>query len=118
MPSKQPVPDVTQADVERVVRRDFSAEQVEEVLGLLNKSESSKKPRVLLACLKNSRGDLESLHSELHSAQMDWRDVILTAEYPLAASKVLPLFKLPEAQRQEIYDKDWNQYQDWLNAIE
>lgn len=118
--SSQPTPDVTQSDIKRVVARDFSKGEVEEVFRLLDKYGKEKwerEPlRVRLAALKLADGNLERLRSEIDNAACDYRDVLGPAEYPLATKKWSKMNKMAEAEKQEIYGKDWRQYLEWKNA--
>jgi hypothetical protein len=115
----QPAPNVTHADVERIVRRDFGAERAAEVLALLEGYGPERwhrhPERVRLACLKLAHGELDRLRAQIENAQYDYRDVIGAAEYPGYMKRMFHIEKLPEEERQEIIDGDWRQYQDWLN---
>ena len=106
----QPVPNVTEADVERVVRREFRVSDVPTASAILNAS--GHHPRIRLAVLKLARGDIEALQRHL---LYDPRDALSAAEYPMASSVARPLHELPPAERQAIYDADWKQYNDWLH---
>ena len=117
MPS-QPTPNVSSADVERVVRRDFPADRVAEVLALLGEygteSWHSEPDRVRLAALKLASGSIEMLRQEIEVAKCDYRDVVVGAEYPDYLKRVPRSGALPPEQEQRIIDTDWRQYQDWL----
>jgi hypothetical protein len=117
MPS-QPTPNISSTDVERIVRRDFPADRVAEVLALLSKygSESwQREPdRVRLAALKLAAGSIERLRYEVEGAKCDYRDVLSPAEYPSYFKRVPRSGALPPEEEQEIIDSDWKQYQDWL----
>ena len=80
----QPVPDVTPEDVERIVRRDFPADQNSTVATLLDeyKKAHSDSARVQLAALKLADGSLKKLSISLESARRDYRDVLVGAECP------------------------------------
>lgn len=114
-----PIPGVSQADVERIVRRDFPAEQFEEVRAALEELDHRLDgSRVQLAALKLADGNLESLRKQIAVANRDPRDVFVAAEYPgywkAAAKFGMQLKKLSKKQRQQIVDADWTQYSDWL----
>ena len=82
---KQPVPEVSRDDVERIVARDFSADQVEMVKTILAEyAEVNPKRsyRVQLAVLKLAGGNIEKVRSNIETAKRDLRDVIAYAEYP------------------------------------
>ena len=77
---KQPTPAVTPSDVDRIVRRDFPPEQFDSVMNLLNEYGAERwqceRPRVQLAALKLSGGDLKKLRNQIDSAKCDYRDVL------------------------------------------
>jgi hypothetical protein len=47
----QPTPSVTESDVERIVRRDYPSNAVDEILALIATVEVREKPRVVLGNL-------------------------------------------------------------------
>jgi len=114
---KQPVPKVCDADVERVVKRDFSPEEASTVLSTLQ--EYGKKewhrdvPRVRLAILKLAGRDSGALLDAVAMADRDYRDVLGNAEYPRYFSKIDPAEK-DEVKRKTVIDADWQEYRDWL----
>lgn len=110
----QPTPSVNDEDVVRVVRRDYSASAVEEILALIATVEVREKPRVVLACLKIANGDLARLRRELAAASGWYREILSEAEYPLATKRWSRIESLPEDEVRSIYDKDWRQYFEWL----
>ena len=69
----QPTPTVSSADVESVVRRDFPADRVAEVLTLLGEYGTESWPResdrVRLAALKLASGSLDMLSQEIEVAK-------------------------------------------------
>jgi hypothetical protein len=115
----QPHPDVTAADVDRVVRRDYPADLVDDVHQMLNEyGQEDWHPeidRVRMAILKLAAGNLEELRTQVGIAQRDFRDVLSEAEYPLYTKKWFRIDKLPPDEQQKIIDADWKQYQAWLN---
>src|SRR5688572_9487840 len=116
--TKQPHPNVTSADVEHVVRRDFPAERFAEVMAMLNEYGAEdwqrEADRVRLAVLKLAAGSMERLRYEVEGAKRDYRDVLGPAEYPGYGKRVGGREKLPPEEEQRIIDADWKQYQDWL----
>ena len=114
--TRQPTPDVSHQDVERIVARDFAPEQVQQVRTLIDGFQFYRSPRIILACLKNAAGSLKKLKQELKLAALDWRDVIVSAEYPGFATVMHHAGDLSDDERTAIYDQDWQQYSDWLHA--
>jgi hypothetical protein len=114
----QPTAVVTDADVERIARRDFAPAQADEVLALLNtygaESWQREAPRVRAAILKLADGDIEHLRRELDVAKRDYRDVLVGAEYLAYGALTLrdPHPSAEDAQR--AIDADWNHYMQWL----
>ncbi|MDQ3820189.1 MAG: hypothetical protein M3362_21265 [Acidobacteriota bacterium] len=114
----QPIPKVSSADVERVVRRDFSADRVAEVLAILSEYGTEnwqrEADRVRLAALKLAGGSVELLRLHIKTAKSDYRDVIAPAEYPNYGERMFRVREFPADEKQRIFDEDWKQYQEWL----
>ena len=114
----QPVPHVTAADIERVVRRDFPEAQVPDVLAMLAEYGTEiwhkEKERVRLAALKLASGDLAKLRSTINRAKLDYRDVLAPAEYPKFMQEGMRFRRLRSRDRELIYTDDWQQYERWL----
>ncbi len=111
----QPIPKVTMADVERIVKRDYPSECFDEVMRILDQyhSEYSKSggARIKLAVLKLANGEFAKIQEYVDVAIIDFRDVLSLAEYPAYNHKT---FMLPDAEQESIITKDWKQYQEWL----
>ncbi len=117
--ASQPLPSITDDDVQRIVLRDFAAIQVAEVLTVLDEYGEEtwhREPaRVRIAALKLAAGCLDRLRNQIAIANVDYRDVLTPAEFPKYNSKrVVELDKLPLDEVQRIIDADWEQYQEWL----
>jgi hypothetical protein len=121
----QPVPEVTSADVDRVVGRDFPSERaavVHEILsGYGRESWQCGEDRVRLAALKLAAGDLGRLRAEIERATLDYHGVIAGAEYPGFTMKVgscgLPTDDVHcehAAHAKAVIKEDWRQYREWL----
>ena len=114
----QPVPQVTEADIDRILRRDFASSQIAEALAIL--AEYGTQPwhrepaRVQLAALKLADGSIEKLRSAIDQAKRDYRNVLAPAEYPKFSHYGFRAVRLRSRERQEIYTDDWQQYQLWL----
>ena len=114
---KQYVPKVSESDVERILKRDFPNEQIEEILVMIRQVEVREKPRVILACLKIANGNLERLRGELINAEGYWREIISEAEYPNYSKKMFRINKLSADEQNKIIEKDRDQYQKWFDRI-
>lgn len=75
----------TNNDVDKAIKKLFLAQDYDYVLSLVNKygqDEYENEPqRVRLAILKLSAGDKSELLKMLELAKIDYRDVLLSAEY-------------------------------------
>lgn len=109
----QPHGTYTEADLERIIARDFAPDSIPAVKDLLSRygQEDWQREilRVQMACLKGANGDLKALEREVSVACMDYRDVLSAAEYPTYYRA-----RTPEAKEKAI-EKDWNQLQSWLH---
>ena len=114
----QPTPDVTSADLARLVRRDYPPDRTAEVFTVLESYGTEKwhieAHRVRAAVLKLAAGDLEQLRNRIGQARSDWRDVLSEAEYPGYTKVWSRIDKFPPEKRQQVIDKDWRQYQEWF----
>ena len=117
----QPVPDVSEQDVIRVVQRDFAPEQFDAVMTILSEygTEDWQRGhhRVRLAVLKLAGGDLDAVRSQVEVAKCDYRDILAYAEYPDYMKMVPPSERIAEQDRQKIIRSDWNQYESWLKKV-
>jgi hypothetical protein len=81
---RQPAGTYTEADLERILARDFAPESIPQVKALLSRygREDWQREvlRVQMACLKCADGDLEALEREVEAACCDYRDVLSPAE--------------------------------------
>jgi hypothetical protein len=112
---EQPVSKGTQEDVVRVVRRDFAPAEVNAAFVLLDAYETwPGAARVRLAALKCANGDLVELKRALEDARVDYREVLIDAEYPINHRLTMKTKKAsPEAYDESIRE-DWKNYNDWL----
>jgi hypothetical protein len=117
--TSQPTPNVTDADVERIARREFDAARVDDVLAMLGEygpeSWHGEPTRVRLALLKLAAGCEERLRSHLETAICEYRDVLAPAEYPSYMKQVPGIGGVDPEEEQRIIDADWVQYQEWLS---
>jgi len=114
----QPTPEVTQADVERIVRSDFPPEQFAEVMAVLDEygveSWQREKPRVQLAVLKLAAGSPKTLRMSIDAAACDYRDVLAAAEFPGYSKKCTGRDKVSPEEEKRVIEGDWKQYETWL----
>lgn len=116
--TSQPIPQVTPDDVERIVCRDFAADEYTTVTAMLNEYGVEKwqggTTRVQLAALKVANGSLQKLRASIESAKSDYRDALAAAEYPAYCKIGFRVREVPEKERRRIIDEDWRQYEEWL----
>lgn len=110
---KQPHPNATPAEVERIIARDFPPDRHATVRAVLQEygAEEWEADRLRLACLKLANGGLEALRREVYQAKLDFRDTICAAEYPNHSRKMTWRNR---DQEEEAMRRDWKQYEDWL----
>jgi hypothetical protein len=117
-PISQPIPQVTPDDVERIVRRDFSADDYSAVTAMLNEYGTEKwhqeSTRARLAALKLANGSVRRLRVSIDSAKRDYRNALAVAEYPTYFNVGSRVRELPIKERNRIVDEDWRQYEKWL----
>lgn len=116
--ANQHVPQVTAADVERVVRRDYPPDRIQEAFRLVEEYGKERwhreVDRVRIAALRLADGDLNELRRAIGTANQDYRDVIAPAEYPNYLAKVMRMGEHSESALEEIIAEDRKQYEDWL----
>src|SRR5262245_39185797 len=115
MRMRQRTPSATDADVERIVRRDFAEEHAPHVLAVLGEYGGEwwhREPaRVRLAVLKLAARDLDKVRYWIAQAKSDYRDVLGPAEYPLYSKKWFRIDKMPDEEHNRIVQSDWEQYE-------
>ncbi len=115
----QPVPDVSEDDVRRVIRRDFGHTAENEILSILceygREAWQGGETRVRVDILKLAGGDKEKVGEYTATACRDARDVMAWAEYPRYIREVLPGGTMDEEAKQRIIDADWAEYREWLS---
>ena len=115
---EQPTPQISSADVERVVVRDFPANRVTEVFAIINEYGQEdwhrELHRVRLAALKLAAGNVERLRDQIAEANCDYRDVLAWAEYPNYMDQIPTSGSVPADKMKRVVETDWRQYQEWL----
>ncbi len=114
----QPIPDVSNEDVERIAVRDFP-DKYGEVMRLLadfHSPRTKEYDRVRMAILKIAAGDSSRLPELIAGANRDYRDALAAAEYP---NYMRLDFRKSHSQieRKRAIEADWQQYQDWLQRL-
>jgi len=108
---------VSQADVERIARREFSPGDLAAALAILTaygtKSWHNEPVRVRVALLRLAHGKLAKLQQPFALADADYRDILSMAEYPSYFTQISPGAGKP-ADRQQAIDADWQQYRRWF----
>ena len=102
------IPNVSEEDVERILNREFPAENHAEIKKIIANIDVREKARVIIACFKNANKDYSKLINELTNAEGYWREIISAAEYP----KIKKARRLTE---DEINEKMKEQYLKWFN---
>ena len=78
------------------------------------KKEPSGSARVQLAALKLADGSVQKLSMNLESAKRDYRDLLVSAEYPNYYKENATTRTISAKERQRLVDADWRQYDGWL----
>ena len=107
--------EVTDADVERVIGRDYPPDKHAEIRELIRDVDVREKPRVMLACLKNGNGDFGKLKGDLTNASGWYREIISEAEYPNYTKKMFHFDSLSIEEKERIFEADKAQYLEWLS---
>jgi hypothetical protein len=110
----QYLPDVTAHDMTRVIERDFPAEVHAIILEWIRQVEVREKTRIVIAALKNSKGNLETLKGELANASGWYREIISEAEYPNYTRVMFRIDRISPEEQARIIEKDKQQYLAWL----
>lgn len=115
---EQPVSKGTQDDVERIVRRDFAPTEVAAAFALLEVYEPTSNEsaaRVRLAVLRGAHGDLVKLKRALDEANLDYREVLIDAEYPINYRLTMREKRPSDEEYDESIRQDWKNYNEWLS---
>jgi hypothetical protein len=116
---EQPVSKGTQEDVVRVVHRDFAPAEVDAALALLNTYGDDRSDgvaaRVRLAVLKCANGNLVKLKRALEEATLDYREVLIDAEYPINFRLTIRTKKPSDEEYDDSIRQDWKNYNEWLS---
>lgn len=116
---EQIVPNITELDIKRIIKRDFPKMEFEDINDILKKynSENSKSSnRVYASILKLSNSNITLLKKYVDEANYDYRDIISMAEYPNYSEHAFEDDLAMELEKRLIND-DWIQYESWLNKV-
>lgn len=116
---EQRIPNISDADIKRISRRDFPQvefTEIESILGVYKPESKKGKNRVCASILKLSIGNIDLLKKYVEKANYDYRDIIALSEYPNYSEHA---FKgdLPDKKKKQLIDDDWMQYQTWLYKV-
>jgi hypothetical protein len=113
---EQNIPIINDADIKRIIERDFSRSQLAEIRKTLSQYKSENETgrnRVYAGILKLAKSDIVLLGLYTKKANNDFRDVISLAEYPNYSKHAFD--DLSENEIAKLISDDWKQYQSWLN---
>lgn len=102
-------PTVSQADLDRIIRRDYPHHPETEIWEILHRYGHSEAHRIYAAALKEGDGDLSKLERAIELANLDYRDLLMAAEYPNQAEQGYSASTSPET-----IEADRSQYSDWF----
>ena len=112
----QPIPELSDEDIDRIIERDFAEADRDEVSELLSRFESEEQNRgtvrIRIALLKLVNGNLKKLREQITTGKCDYRDLMASAEYPRYMDHYHS--GMSEVDEQKIIESDWKQYQEWL----
>jgi hypothetical protein len=114
---KQPVAKVTSYQIERIIKSQYfdKYDSVIAKLDSVNIDSLKVKNRIKAAILKLANGEYEKIDKYLNTANFDFRDLIVLAEYPRNWEHGFD--KIPDEMRKKEYLEDWSEYQKWLKSF-
>jgi hypothetical protein len=114
---EQPIPEISDEDVLRLISREFPAHDYTAVRAILSEYGSkgwhSEVFRVRAAMLKYANGSVDALKVALFIADQDYRDILATAEYP-AFMKAAREAQFDSDCESSTIKRDADQYNAWL----
>lgn len=115
----QKVPNVSDDDIRRIVKRDFSHlefSQIESILKMYDSKSQKGRNRIYASILKLAAGNIELIKEYVAKARNDYRDVVALAEYPNYSEYGFEE-DLPDDKISQLINDDWIQYQTWFNKL-
>lgn len=113
----QKVPNISDADIKRIIERDFPKtlrKEIESILETYKAESVGGRNRVYASILKLSGGNVELLKNNIEKANKDYRDIIALAEYPSYSEHAFE-HNLPSGRKEQFIIDDWTQYEEWLS---
>jgi hypothetical protein len=111
---------VTAELLERIISRQFPSEDRDKAKEILlrfgTETYHTDPMRVRTAILKLSNGSLEELEKMTKLACIDWRDVLMYAEYP-AQSRASIVTPPSRSEKAQLIAADKKQYDEWLRQF-
>lgn len=113
----QPVAKVSSQQIEKIVKFQYDDQYnaVMAKLDSLNIDSPQVKNRIKAAILKLANGEYDKIDNYLDSANFDYRDLIVLAEYPRNWKHGFD--EIPDQMRKKEYLDDWKEYRTWLNSF-
>jgi hypothetical protein len=115
--STQPVAKVSQNQIEKIVKAQYN-KHYNEVIAKLDSIDMQipkEKNRIKAAVLKIANCEYENLDKLIDIANVDFRDVIVRAEYPRSWKHGFN--DVSKHLRKKEYLEDWKEYQEWLKRF-
>jgi hypothetical protein len=107
---QQFAPNVSDADVERILKREVPLDKQAEIREIVARLEVREKRRVVVACLKNARRDMSKLKEPARRSAWLLSRNRQRGRIPQLREPPLHLDRLSERERQDIVEKDKQQY--------
>ena len=103
-------PTVTKSDIDRIILRDYPDHELVVIWDVLKLYGHGEAFRIYAAALKEGKGDVARLKEMIALANIDYRDLLVAAEYP--RQQTIGLFQNHSVQTLE---SDSTQYYEWFN---
>jgi hypothetical protein len=113
---EQKIPDISDSDIERLIKRDFPRlefSEIESILKMYGSTSKKGRNRIYAGILKLSDGNIELIKKYVEKAIDDFRDIIALSEYPNYSEHAFDE-NLPEEKEEQLINGDWMQYEAWL----
>jgi len=114
---EQKIPNVSDSDIERIIKRDFPQFEfsvIESILKMYVSTSKKGRNRIYAAILKLSDGNVELMKKHAEKAIDDFRDIIALSEYPNYSGYGFDDDNLSEEKKEQLINDDWMQYEAWL----